>query len=289
MRKLLAAGLLAWSVLNAAGAGAAPLTVVAAENFYGDIAAQIGGPAVAVTSIISDPNQDPHQFTASASTVRLLADAALVIFNGADYDPWMATQLAAAKSRTRVAIEVARLVGKRAGDNPHIWYDPPTVPAAAKAIAAALVKADPANKADYDARLKTFLASLDPINERIAAMRKKFAGTEVTATEPVFGYMSTALGLKMRNERFQLAVMNDTEPSARDIAAFLDDLKRKRVKALFYNNQVTDDLTEKLLAAAKDAGVPIVGVTETKPDGVTFQAWILGQLTALEAALAGGR
>ena len=162
---------------------------------------------------MSNPDQDPHLFETTPSTVRQIADAQIVIFNGADYDPWMAKLANASPHPGRAMINVADIVGKKSGDNPHLWYDPATMPAAAKALAEAFAKADPAHQADYQARLATFTASLKAINDKIAAIRGKFAGAEVTASEPVFGYMASALGLKMRNEKFQLAIMNDTEPS----------------------------------------------------------------------------
>src|SRR5664279_4961229 len=208
------------------------LSVVAAENFYGDVARQIGGDDVAVASVMSNPDQDPHLFETTPSTVRQIAAAQVVILNGADYDPWMDKLLKASPKPGRTAIVVADLVRKKAGDNPHLWYDPGTMPAAAKALTEAFAKADPAHKDGYDARLKTFLASINPIDEKIAAIRGRFAGTTVTASEPVFGYMANALGLKMRNERFQLSIMNDTEPSARDFAAYEDDLKTRKVRIM---------------------------------------------------------
>jgi zinc/manganese transport system substrate-binding protein len=125
------------------------------------------------------------------------------------------------------------------------------------------------------------------MNRKIAQLRQKYAGQPVTATEPVFGYMSDALGLDMRNQPFQIAVMNDTEPSASQIAAFEKDLKTRTVKVLFYNSQVTDDLTARLQKIAKDSGVPIVGVSETEPPGMNYQAWMGGQLEATGKALAG--
>jgi zinc/manganese transport system substrate-binding protein len=275
----------------AAGAGAlaadAKIKLVAAENFYGNIARQIAGDRIDVVSIMENPDQDPHLFETTPGVARALSAANIVVMNGADYDPWMAKLLKAAPRAGRTVITVAELVGKKAGDNPHLWYDPPTAPAVAKAIAAALSLADPAHKADYEARLKTFLASLAPIQKKIAAMRARHAGVAVTATEPVFGYMASALGLKMRNERFQMAVMNDTEPSARDLAAFEDDLKQHKVKVLFYNKQVTDKLTERLLAHARSAHIAVVGITETAPSGVSFQDWMTGQLDDVEKALAG--
>jgi zinc/manganese transport system substrate-binding protein len=262
------------------------LSVVAAENFYGDVAHQIGGDDVAVASIMSNPDQDPHLFETTPGVVKQIASAQIVILNGADYDPWMDKLLKASPKPGRTAIVVADLVGKKAGDNPHLWYDPGTMPAAAKALAEAFAKADPAHKDDYAARLKTFLTSLTAINERIAAIRGKFAGAPVTASEPVFGYMAGALGLKMRNERFQLSVMNDTEPSARDFAAFEDDLKTHKVRIMFYNKQASSKTVQHLVDIARAAKIPVVGVTETAPPGLLYQEWMLTQLNETEKALA---
>src|SRR5471032_2157262 len=134
------------------------LAVVTAENFYGDIARQIGGDAVEVASIMNNPDQDPHLFETTPGVVRQIADARVVIVNGADYDPWMEKLLAAAPRPGRIVVNAAKLTGKKAGDNPHLWYDPGTMPAVAKALAAALAAADPAHKTDYEARLATFTA-----------------------------------------------------------------------------------------------------------------------------------
>jgi zinc/manganese transport system substrate-binding protein len=161
------------------------------------------------------------------------------------------------------------------------------MPAVAVAIADALVKADSAQAAEYGARLKTTVAALDQITQRVAQLKAKHGGTPVTATEPVFGLMARALGLTMRNERFQLAMMNDTEPSARDIAAFESDLKERKVRLLIYNSQVSEKLTERLRDIAKRAKVPVLGVTETMPAKVNFQEWLLGELNNLDKALSG--
>jgi zinc/manganese transport system substrate-binding protein len=263
------------------------IAVVAAENFYGDIARQIGGDQFTVASIMNNPAQDPHLFETTPSTVRQIADAAIVILNGADYDPWMEKLLQAAPRPGRIVITAANLVRAKTGDNPHLWYAPATMPAVAKAIAAALSKADAAHAADYAARLAATLASLDRIAQRVAQLKAKHAGAAVTATEPVFGPMAAALGLTMRNQSFQLAMMNDTEPSARDVAAFENDLKDHKVKVLIYNAQVSEKLTERLLDIARKAKVPVVGVTEMQPANVSFQDWMLGELDALDKALSG--
>jgi zinc/manganese transport system substrate-binding protein len=261
------------------------IAVVAAENFYGDVAQQIGGDRVAVTSILSNPDQDPHLFETTPAVAREIAAAQVVIFNGADYDPWMQKLLGVTSKPTPIAIVAADLMHKQAGDNPHLWYDPATMPAVATALAAAFSMADPAHKDDYAARLKSFLASLAPLDAKIAAIGKNYAGVPVAATEPVFGYMAAALKLKMQDERFQLAVMNDTEPSARDFAAFESELKTHKIRVLFYNKQATDNLVSHLLALARAAKIPVVGVTETAPPGQSYQDWMLSELNATAKAL----
>ncbi|MGF6775656.1 metal ABC transporter solute-binding protein [Paraburkholderia sp. GAS334] len=282
----LAAGALMLMTGHAAVAADTKIPVVAAENFYGDVVHQLGGDYVSVTSILSNPDQDPHLFEASPKTARALQNASLVVYNGADYDPWMAKLLAASKNGKRTTIVAADLTGRKSGDNPHLWYAPSTMPAVARAVSAALIAADPSHKSAYDANLATFLDSLKPLDTKVAALHASYAHAPVTATEPVFGYMSDAIGLDMRNQRFQLAAMNDTEASASDIAAFERDLREKRVRVLIYNSQATEALTKRMLKLAQQSNVPTVSVTETQPAGKTFQQWMLSQLDDLGAALA---
>jgi zinc/manganese transport system substrate-binding protein len=279
--------LIAVAASATAGAADGMVKLVAAENFYGDIAHQIGGLQVEVVSVMSNPDQDPHLFETSPAVLRQLATARIVIYNGADYDPWMDKLLKATPKPGRTAIVAADLVHKRAGDNPHLWYDPATMPAVARALAAALAKADPDHAADFQARLATFLVSLKPLNDNISAIRTKYGSAPVTASEPVFGYMAAALGLKMRNERFQLSIMNDTEPSARDVAAFERDLKEHKVRVMFYNKQASDKIVLHLVEIARAAKVPVVGVTELVPPGTNFQDWMLRELNDTAKALAG--
>ena len=263
------------------------IAVMAAENFYGDIARQIGGDRVSVVSIMNNPDQDPHLFETTPGIVRQIAAAQIVILNGGNYDSWMDKLLAAGPRRDRIVINAAKLTGYKPGDNPHLWYDPATMPAVAAAIADALAKADSTHASEYSARLKITLAALDQITQRVAQLKAKHGGAPVTATEPVFGPMARALGLTMRNERFQLAMMNDTEPSARDIAAFESDLKERKVRLLIYNSQVSEKLTERLRDIAKRTKVPVIGVSETTPANVKFQDWLLGELDVLDKALSG--
>jgi zinc/manganese transport system substrate-binding protein len=260
--------------------------IVAAENFYADVARQIGGSFVTVTSILGNPDQDPHLFEASPSVARSLSGAGIVVYNGAAYDPWMGKLLSAAARAGRQSVVAAELTGRKAGDNPHLWYDPPTMPAVSRALAAALSRADPAHAPVYSANLERFLRSLDPINAKISSLRARYAGMPVTATEPVFGYMAAAIGLDMRNGRFQLAVMNDAEPAASDVAAMEDDLRRHRVRLFIYNRQASNSAATRLLRIAQAGKIPVLGVTETEPrDARSFQDWILGQLDTLDHLL----
>jgi zinc/manganese transport system substrate-binding protein len=253
-----ATGMIVASALGAV-ADDAKIGLVAAENVYGDVARQVGGDRIAVVSILNNRDQDPHLFETTPGVVRQIADARIVIFNGAGYDPWMQKLLDAAPRTGRTVIAVAAIVGKKTGDNPHLWYDPPTVPAVAKALASALGQLDSEHKADYEARLEAFLISLRPLEQKIAEIQAKYGGVPVTATEPVFTYMANALRLTIRNERFQIAVMNDTEPAARDLAAFENDLKKRKVKVLIYNKQVTGNLTNRLIDVARRTKVAVVG------------------------------
>ncbi|MGH7091020.1 MAG: metal ABC transporter solute-binding protein, Zn/Mn family [Stellaceae bacterium] len=276
---------LALAAMPAPGRAAGALNIVAAENFYGDVARQIGGPDVRVMSILSNPDEDPHLFEVSPSVGRALSGARVVIYNGIDYDPWMKKLLGAMRNTGRETIVVADLTGRKPGDNPHIWYDPDTMLALAKTLVVDLSNADAANSAGYRQRLGMFQETVRTILARIASLRSRTVGIPVTATEPIFGYMFDALGMQVRNESFQLAVMNDTEPSASDIAAFEGDLKSHRVRLLVYNSQASDPVAERMMKLATASHIPIVGATETEPPGKTYQAWMLSELDAIDQVL----
>jgi zinc/manganese transport system substrate-binding protein len=284
MRRLVLGGLFGLTAaVSAAHAG--PIRIVAAENFYGDIAQQIGGAEVTVASILRNPDQDPHLFEASPSVAREISAARIVIYNGIDYDPWMEKLIAAAISAKRESIVVAELVGRKPGDNPHIWYDPTTMLVLARKLAGTMAVADPSHKEGYDQRLQLFEQSVKPIAAKVDELRGRFAGMPVTATEPVFGYVFDALGMQVKNQSFQRAVMNNTEPSASDVAALENDLKTHSVKLLVYNSQATDPIADRMRKIAVESGVPVVGATETEPGGKNYQAWILGELDAVDQAL----
>ena len=263
------------------------LHVVAAESVYGDIARQIGGGDVEVTSILANPDQDPHLFELSPSVARAVSGAGLVIENGLGYDPWMDRMIAAARVPAGRVVEVASVAGRHAGDNPHIWYDTAAMTALARALSAAFAARDPVHATAYAQRLARFEAAMAPVEARIASMRRSLAGVQVTATEPVFGDMIAALGMVSRNPRFQLAVMNETEASASDVAGFEDDLRLHRVRLLIVNRQASNAVADRMKAIALAAGVPVVGAAETEPAGSSYQAWMLGELDGVRQALTG--
>ena len=273
------------AVQHAPAQAAAPIEIVAAENFYGDVAEQIGAADVKVTSILSDPAVDPHLFEASPSVARAISAARVVVFNGIDYDPWMATLLAASPVINRRTIIVASLAARKIGDNPHVWYDTQIMLGYAAVLTEVLAAIDPAHATDFRQRLAQFQTAIQPVQSKIAMLRDRLACTPVTATEPIFGYMFNSLGMRSRNQSFQLSVMNNTEPSASDIAAFENDLKTRQVKLLVYNSQATDPTADRMQGIAKAAGVPVVGATETEPKGLNYQSWISSELDAVDKAL----
>jgi len=253
------------------------LKIVAAENFYGGVAQEIAWNSADIVSIMNNPNQDPHEFTTSAATAMAVANADIVIYNGLGYDDWMDKLLATQGKNGRIIIRVADLIGARSGDNPHIWYDPRTMPALATRLAEILKR--PAN-------LAAFQKEMSVVTSKIAQIKSAKSGTVVTATEPVFGYMADALGFRMENYGFQLAVMNDTEINFQQASDFVKSLHDKSTKILFYNSQVTDPVTQSMQEVAKKCGVTVIGVTETQPQDMgSYAEWMLSELNQVEVAL----
>ncbi len=266
-------------------ARAATPTIVAAESVYADIARQIAGPDAKVVAILTNPATDPHLFEASSSAARAVADAGIVILNGAGYDAWIDRLL----PPTMPNIVVADLLHRRLGDNPHLWYDPQAAPALARALADWLMRAEPDQAAAIGVRRDRLLATLAILQARVAALHARFADTPVAATEPVFGLMVQAIGLRDTHARFELAVMNGAEPRVSDVAALQDDLRTRQVRALITNAQASSPSSARLLAIARDAGVAVVPVTETLPPGQSYQSWVRAALDRLEAALSAPR
>jgi zinc/manganese transport system substrate-binding protein len=273
---------------SGAGSTGGKLGVVAGENFWGDIAAQIGGSQVKVTSIITDPNTDPHEFESNVQDAAAIQDAKVVIINGAGYDDFMAKLIAAGGSTNHSDITVADLVGATSDSNPHLWYNPDYVTKAAQAIESEFAKQRPNDAKTFRANLATFLKGEQQVRDVIAQIKAKYAGTKVSYTEPVPGYLVDAAGLVLGTPAsFTRALEDGRDPSPADSAAFENALKSHTVQVLLYNNQVTDSETTRLKALATSGGVPVVGVSETLPPNEDFQTWQASQARALLAALGG--
>jgi len=265
------------------------IAVVAGENFWGDIAAQIGGSQVAVTSIITDPNTDPHVYQTDPRAAAEISTASFVIENGLGYDDFMDKILATGGQPGRRVLTIAKVL-RVTGENPnpHLWYWTARLPAVASAIAGELSAIRPARAAYFRANARRFDASLAPLLATIAAIRKKYAGTRIAYTERVPGYLVQAAGLVLGTPAsFSQAIEDGNDPSPQDTAAFDAALTHHTVKVLLYNSQVVDMQTTQIKDLASSAHVPIVGVSETMPPGETFQSWQLEQDRELLAALGG--
>lgn len=273
---------------SAAGSSGGKIGVVAGENFWGNIAAQIGGSQVKVTSIITDPNTDPHEYESNVQDAAAIQEAKVVIINGAGYDDFMDKLIAAGGSTNHSDITVADLVGATSNSNPHLWYNPDYVTKAAQAIESEFAKQRPNDAQTFRANLATFLKGEQQVRDVIAQIKAKYAGTKVSYTEPVPGYLVDAAGLVLGTPAsFTRALEDGRDPSPADSAAFENALQSHTVQVLLYNNQVTDSETTRLKALAKSGGVPVVGVSETLPPNEDFQTWQAGQARALLAALGG--
>ncbi len=262
--------------------------MVAAENVYGNIASQIGGPHVSVTSLLTSPNADPHLFEPGTSSALAVADAKVVLQNGLGYDAFMTRLDNSSPSQSRSVVTMASVLGAQGKDaNPHLWYDVPRLDRIAGAISGAFVRADPSHAAAYRLGLKRFERSLAPLRGEVATIRTRFHDTPVAYTEPVPGYLVAAAGLRnLAPDSFTRPIQEGTEPSPSAVAAMSELVAQRRIRVLLYNAQAVSPITARLRAAAQKAGIPVVPVTETLPQHRNFQQWQLAQARALAAALA---
>lgn len=296
-RGWLAAGLAVALAIVLAGCGAAGTTaassgtlhVVAAENFWGSIAAQLGGDKVSVTSIITNPNTDPHAYEPSAADARAMAGAQLVVLDGIGYDPWAGQLMAANPVAGRLVLNVGELVHVAIGGNPHQWYSPTAVHAVIEQISADYKRLDPAGAAYFAAQRTAFLShGLARYDQLIAAIKAKYAGTPVGASESIFAALAPALGLRLLTPpSFLRAISEGTEPTAADKLTIDQQIATHEIKVYVYNSQNATPDVQAQVQAARAAGIPVTTITETLvPAAASFQAWQVRELEALQAALA---
>jgi zinc/manganese transport system substrate-binding protein len=261
---------------------------VVAENFWGSIAKQEAGNRARVTSIIVNPNADPHAYEPSTSDARTMANAKYVVYNGAGYDPWVSKLLSANPVSGRRVLEVGALIGKKEGDNPHMWYSPSYVARVAAQITADYKRLDPHDAAFFNRHHGAFINSgLKSYHQEIALIAKKYHGVKVSSTESIFQYMAQALHLNLMTPYdFMKAISEGTEPTAQDKATFDRQITQKQIKVFVFNSQNATPDTNALESKARAEHIPIVPITETlQPASASFQAWQTAQLKALATAL----
>jgi zinc/manganese transport system substrate-binding protein len=265
------------------------LHVVAAENFWGSIASQVGGTKVDVDSIITNPDTDPHDYDPSANDARSLSNAAVVIVNGIGYDPWVSKLLSTQPAAGRRVVNVGDVVGVADGGNPHRWYNPADVHTVIAAIVAAYQAADPADAAYFSAQESSYESTgLAEYNDLISQIKRTYAGTPVGASESIFAMMAPALGLDLVTPAtFLRAISEGTDPTAADEQTIDNQIRTHAIKVYVYNSQNATPDVQQQVDAAKAAGIPVTTITETlSPATATFQSWQVGELRSLQTALA---
>ncbi|MDQ1492343.1 MAG: zinc/manganese transport system substrate-binding protein [Actinomycetota bacterium] len=279
----------AGSAGSAAEAASGKVSVVAAEDFWGSIARQLGGEHADVTSIIADPDTDPHDYEPKPSDGAALATAQVAIVNGIGYDGWTTKLLAANPSSGRKAVTVGDVIGVNDGGNPHQWYSPRSVNAVIDAITDALKQADPADAAYFDRQRQVYRAEgLKRYNDLRARLKEQYQGTPVGASESIFAPLAEDLGLKLLTpESFLDAISEGNEPTAKDKSTVDQQVTGKHIKVFVYNSQNSTPDVAALVEKSKQAGIPVATVTETlTPKGASFQDWQANQLQSLADALA---
>jgi zinc/manganese transport system substrate-binding protein len=266
------------------------IQVVAGENFWGSLVSQLGGAHVNVTSIISDPNIDPHEYESNPTNAIALTNAQFIIVNGAGYDTWALDIIAAENTPNQVVLNVQELINQSVDANPHFWYSPYYVNDTVAAMYKDLVKIDPADTSYFRQQYVTLNASLwQSYMSQEVYIKEHYSGVPVASTESIFVYMANATGLDVVSPAaFMNAVAEGNDPPAQSVAQFETLLQggNSSVRVLVYNEQTVTPLTQNIKAEAAQYQIPTIGVTETiQPPNATFQAWMQGELYGLTNAL----
>jgi zinc/manganese transport system substrate-binding protein len=275
--------------LSGGGSASGKVEVVAAENFWGSVAAQVGGDKVHLVSIITNPDTDPHDYEAKPDDAKKIAVANYVIVNGAGYDSWASKLLAANPVNGRQTLDIGELVGVKDGGNPHFWYSPDYVNKVIDRITADLKKLDSGDASYFDTQSSNYKNSgLKDYKDTIAAIKKKYTGVPVGATESIVVYIAQATGLNLVTPPdYMKAISEGTDPSAGDKATVDQQVSGKKVKVLVFNTQNSTPAVQAVATKARAVNIPVVEITETPPADSSFQDWQTGQLKALLKALGG--
>lgn len=286
---LLAGGAIGVSTVGAAATGSNRLQVVAAENFWGSIASQLGGDRVRVTSVITSPATDPHDYEPTAADARTIAEAQMVIVNGVGYDPWAGKLLAANPVHGRVVLTVGDLVGIKPGGNPHRWYSPSDVQKVIDEIVRDYTKLDPKDAGYFkQQRVRFETRGLAQYKRLITTIKRKYHGVAVGASESIFAPLAQALGLRLLTPAsFLNAISEGAEPTAADKTRVDRQIGSREIKVWVFNSQNSTPDVQRITDAARRKGIPVTTITETPtPPSATFQGWQSRQLHALAATLA---
>jgi len=264
------------------------INAVAAENQYANVLSQIGGKYVKVTSILNNPNTDPHTYEASPSIAQSVGRSQLIVQNGVGYDSFMNNIEAASPNPKRKVIVVQHVLKlPDSTSNPHLWYNPTTMPAVAKVMASDLTALAPNHRVYFQSKLTAFDASLQPWLRAVASFKAKYSGTKLAVTEPVADYLLQAMGAKILTPFvFQADVMNGVDPSPEDITLEKGYFTKHQAKVFCYNEQVVSSLTASIRQSALANNVAVVGVYETMPTpGYNYQTWMLAEVNAIQKAV----
>jgi zinc/manganese transport system substrate-binding protein len=263
------------------------IQIVAAENFWGSLISQLGGTHVHVLSIVTDPNADPHEYESNAADAIAIANARLVIVNGAGYDTWALQLISASNTPGQIVLNVQELINQTIGANPHFWYSPYYVNDTVNAMYNDLVSIDPTNTAYYTQQYSALNTSLAVYNGRIDQIEQQFGGTKVASTESIFVYLANATGLDLVSPpAFMQAVSEGNDPPAQSVVQFQNLITNGTVSVLVYNSQTITTETQSIEALAEQYGIPVVPITETvQPSTALFQNWMNSELIALQNAL----
>ncbi|MCI2018067.1 MAG: metal ABC transporter solute-binding protein [Lentilactobacillus buchneri] len=259
------------------------IKITATTDFYGEVAKAVAGNKGEVTSVITNPNIDPHDYEPTTKVAKNIVGSKMVIANGIGYDGWM-NKLVSSNKKTDYIKVGEDLMGKKDGDNPHLWYNPKTMPKLANKIATKLGKIQPKNKQYFKKNAQKYIASLKPVEKKITQLKQvsaKSKNKDVYVSEPVFDYALDAMGFKVGDSQFENDTEKDVDPSPKTIKAMQDGIKGRQIAFFVYNSQVDDKTVNNLVALAHKNKVPVLKVTETLPANKNYKSWMLSQYNSL--------
>lgn len=278
---ILALSFVPWKTM---GSAQQPIRVVTGLNFYGEVAQQVAGKNGRVTTFINNSSVDPHDYQPGTQQAQQVAKANVVIENGLGYDSWMNKLVSSiSKDKQVTVINVAKLMGKKAGANEHLWYQPSTVKKLANALASQYAKIDPQHASTYKKNARAYLRSLAPLNKEIATVKRQVDphNKQVAVSEPVFDYALENAGYQIMDKHFEKAVEDGNDPSPSDISAIQQAIINHQIAFFVENAQTSDRVVDNLVRLAHQHNVPVLKVTETKPNDKNYTQWMLDQYQAL--------